>query len=271
MRVHQIKIDFQVTTQVKRYVYAYLIESEYCYLIDSGVYNSQSAIVDKLKEIGREVEDIKGIFLTHAHPDHIGTAAWFKSQCGAKIYASAGEKPWIEDVDLQFKERPIPNFYNLAGKSVEIDCVVKDGDALQLEDHLQIKVISTPGHSVDEVSYQINRAMFIGDSIPVKGDIPIYVNVADSINSIHVIDSADHIAAFYPAWDQTYTREEMSIKAADARELIHVIGQAAAKASETNNNIDTIAAAVCQILDKPMLMANPLFKRTIQAHLKKRN
>ena len=36
MRVHQIRVDFAVTEQVKRYVFVYLIEAKSCYLIDSG-------------------------------------------------------------------------------------------------------------------------------------------------------------------------------------------------------------------------------------------
>lgn len=74
MKVHQIRIDFHVTAQIKKYVFVYLIEAEYCYLIDTGVAGSQKIILEKLEQIGRKLSDIKGIFLTHAHPDHIGTA-----------------------------------------------------------------------------------------------------------------------------------------------------------------------------------------------------
>ena len=115
MKVHQIKIDFHVTEQIKRYVYVYIIEGKCCYLIDSGTYGSEEIIKDYLHSIGRSVSDIRAIFLTHAHPDHIGTAAYFQNKAKCRIYASVGERRWIEDVDLQFRERPIPNFYQLAG------------------------------------------------------------------------------------------------------------------------------------------------------------
>lgn len=36
MKVHQIKIDFNVTEQIKRFVYVYILEAESLYLIDSA-------------------------------------------------------------------------------------------------------------------------------------------------------------------------------------------------------------------------------------------
>ena len=30
---------------------------------------------------------------------------------GCKIYASQGERAWIENIDQQYQERPIPNFW----------------------------------------------------------------------------------------------------------------------------------------------------------------
>lgn len=134
MRVHQIRVDFAVTEQVKRYVFVYLIEAKSCYLIDSGVYGSEEQIKQYMKKIGRDISEVKAIFLTHAHPDHIGTAAWFREHIGCKIYASQGERAWIENIDQQYQERPIPNFYKLAGKSTEVDVTVRNGDLIPLEE-----------------------------------------------------------------------------------------------------------------------------------------
>ena len=35
--VHQIRIDFNVTEDVKRYVYVYLLTGSSCFLIDAGL------------------------------------------------------------------------------------------------------------------------------------------------------------------------------------------------------------------------------------------
>ena len=66
MRVHQIRVDFVVTEQVKRYVFVYLIEAKSCYLIDSGVYGSEEQITQYMKKIGRDISEVKAVFLTHA-------------------------------------------------------------------------------------------------------------------------------------------------------------------------------------------------------------
>ena len=81
----------------------YLIKTDTgCYLIDSGVAGSERMIEKTVIESGYHPSDIKAIFLTHAHPDHIGTASYFREKYGAAIYASEGERTWIEDIDLQF-------------------------------------------------------------------------------------------------------------------------------------------------------------------------
>lgn len=106
MKVHQIKIDFNVTEQIKRFVYVYILEAESLYLIDSGVYGSEIKIIDFLDTIGRSISEIRGIFLTHAHPDHIGSVAWFQEHTGCKIYASEGEKIGLRISICSFQKDP---------------------------------------------------------------------------------------------------------------------------------------------------------------------
>ena len=269
MKIHQLKVDFHVTEQIKRYVYVYIIEGNNCYLIDSGVSGSEMIIEEYLRSIGRDVMDIRGIFLTHAHPDHIGTAAYFQSKTDCRTYASALEKRWIEDIDLQFKERPIPNFYQLAGKSSLVDMVVADGDCIALEEDFTIQVIGTPGHSADEISYIIGDSAFIGDTVPVKGDIPIYVNREDLLNSLRKLSGLSAIHTFYPAWDKTYSCEEMQEKVREAVEMINLLDDAAynAQMERPEGDLDAIVHLVCEKVRMPHLMQNPLFKNTIKSHM----
>ncbi|WP_312651613.1 MBL fold metallo-hydrolase [Aminipila sp.] len=268
MKVHQIRIDFNVTEQIKRYVLVYLLEGRHCYLIDSGVYGSEGIIEAYLESIGRNTSEIKGVFLTHAHPDHIGTAAYFRDKTGCKIYASKGEKQWIEDINLQYEQRPISNFYNLAGKSTTVDVIVKDGDVLDIDEELSIKVIGTAGHSIDEVSYMFDHVIFVGDSIPVKGDIPIYVDKQLSIDSLEKLRDIENAECYYPAWDRTYLREEAMEKIQMGLDIIQMLEQSTNKVLKKNPKFSllNIVQLVCEDLNMPQLMMNPLFAKTIQSH-----
>lgn len=198
MKVRQIKIDFNVTPQIKRYVFVYLIKTDTgCYLIDSGVAGSELLIEKAVIESGYHPSDIKAIFLTHAHPDHIGTASYFREKYGA-----------------------------------------------------------------DEVSYRMDDVVFIGDAVPVKGDIPIFINLKDTKNSLMRLEQLSDVKSFYPAWDQTYSAEMLKEKIDDAKELVakleEIVG-AADYSMEASELVDW----VCENLDMPMLKTNPLFARTV--------
>lgn len=129
-QVHLIRKSFFVTPEVKRYVNIYLLVGKYCYLVDCGVSGTQNLIEEYLKSLNKKLTDIKGIFLTHSHPDHIGAAAEIKRKTGCKIYAPIEELPWIEDVQKQFLERPIPAANDLP-IFVDYEQTVKSLDNLQ--------------------------------------------------------------------------------------------------------------------------------------------
>lgn len=263
MRVKQIKIDFHVTPKIERFVYVYLIETEEGrVLVDSGVAGCEAIIEQTVFASGHEPSEIKAVFLTHAHPDHIGTANYFREKYGAKIYASEGERPWIEDIDLQFEKRPIPNFYTLAGQSTMVDQVVKNGDHIFLPDGTCIEVIGTRGHSVDEVSYRIGNRIFIGDTIPVKGEIPIFIDLDATRNSFVILKRLTGIETYYPAWDQTYSPEMMKEKLADAKELVNELEKIVCSADH-GQELSALTNQVCERLHMPEWRTNPLFAGTI--------
>ena len=262
MRIHQLKIDFCVTEQVNRFVYVYLLEAGSLYLIDSGVFGSEKQIIDSIHAIGRDASELKGIFLTHAHPDHIGSAAWFQEHTGCSVYASEGERRWIEDIDLQFQERPIPNFYRLAGKSARVDCVVKAGDEIALDDGTVMGVLRTAGHSCDGVSYLVDGNLFIGDAVLVKGDIPIFIDEREIRKTLDVLKAQTGVHTFYPAWDQTCSAEMMRMKLDEAEELIRQLKRAVL-ALDDGGSLNGLINPVCDMMGMPMLKANPLFGRTV--------
>ena len=266
-KIHQIRIDFNVTEEIRRYVFVYIIEAEDCYMIDSGVYGCEKQIASYMESIGRKLSDIKKIFLTHAHPDHIGSAAWFRENMDCEIYAGREERRWIEDIDLQFSERPIPNFYILAGRSTKVDHVLHDGDEVLLEEGLSIHAYRTAGHSAGEMSYRLEDAFFIGDTVPVITDIPIIIDVPEMIASIKMLRCQKGIRSFYPAWDHAYSAEEMKEKLEQAEELIMNLGKAIAE-SDAGQDLRDLTKQVSEKMEMQMFSENPLFAQTVGAFRK---
>ena len=266
-KIHQIRIDFNVTEKIRRYVFVYIIEARDCYMIDSGVHGCEKQIASYMESIGRKLSDIKKIFLTHAHPDHIGSAAWFRENMECEIYAGRGERRWVEDIDLQFSERPIPNFYLLAGRSTKVDHVLKDGDEILLEEGLSMHAYRTAGHSADEMSYRLDDVFFIGDTVPVSTDIPIIIDVPEMFAAFKVLKREEGIRSFYPAWDHAYSAEEMKEKLEEAEKLVMNMKKAITELDE-GQDLSNLTKQVSEKMKIQTFSENPLFAETVGAFRK---
>jgi len=267
-KLHRLKVTFNVTKDIERFVYMYLIIDEGVHLIDTGVNGSEKIIADYLESIGRNIAEVESILLTHSHPDHIGGAKLIKELSHCTIYACEQEKTWIEDIDVQFKERPIPNFYNLINKSVEVDKVIRDGDILSLATGITMKILDTKGHSQGSLSFlwTEENVIFTGDAIPVVGDIPIYVSAKKSVESLEklLIIGANQ---FLPSWDDVLNAKE-GIK--NIEKAIGLLDKIKATVTDTleqspDSSKEEAYKSVCLALNLEHLIENPLFKQSIFA------
>jgi glyoxylase-like metal-dependent hydrolase (beta-lactamase superfamily II) len=266
-KVHQIKIMFYITPQIERFVYIYLIVGKDCYLVDAGVDGAEKSITEYMNNIGRDIKDIRAVLLTHSHPDHIGAAGEIKRLTGCKIYASAGEREWIEDIEKQFRERPVPNFRGLLKQSVRIDEIVEDGSVINLEDGITVGVIETGGHSRESLSYYLieDHILFTGDAIPVTGDIPIYASAAQSADTLHKMRRLEDIYYYCPAWDSIYMGREGKTVIDKAIKQMNMLDQCIRDimAKHPAYNEDELFGAVCGKLNLFHFTHNPLFKASI--------
>jgi len=109
--VHAIKHPFRLALgegqYAERSVYSYLLAGDRICLIDTGVSSTSLVLQGYLEEIGRSPDEISLVLITHSHPDHIGGCKAIKRISPASFGAHAAEKPWIEDVERQYRERPI--------------------------------------------------------------------------------------------------------------------------------------------------------------------
>jgi hydroxyacylglutathione hydrolase len=132
----------------------YLVTGDYLSLIDPG--NDYTAFME-LVSLGFRLPDIRKIFLTHGHIDHVmGTFELFRGYPGFKDWQV--EIILHEAGPLQFKE--------MARKMGSLLKEVKGGEILELSG-FEFEVIYTPGHTLDGLClyHGPSRTLFSGDTV----------------------------------------------------------------------------------------------------------
>lgn len=151
-----------------------------CYFIDIG---DSSALAEELPD----GMNVKGVFLTHSHFDHMaginGLCQMFP-EC--KVYTSEYGKEALYSDKKNFSlyhEQSV--VYN--GSNVEVR---HDGDVVALFDDAELNVVATPGHCPSCLTYYTENYVFTGDSyipeVPVVTKLP-KGNRAQSVASVEKI------------------------------------------------------------------------------------
>ncbi|HTX43304.1 MAG TPA: MBL fold metallo-hydrolase [Methanocella sp.] len=274
--IHALKIPFSLSVgpgfRVERSVYMYLIYGERIYLVDTGVASSADMAFNYIRKTGRRPEEISLSLLTHSHPDHIGGASRIQKTTGCRVAAHGAERPWIEDVELQFRERPVPGFHSIVGGPVRVDRVLEDGDVLELEEGLHLEVFHTPGHSRGSISLLLREdmALFSGDAIPVTHDAPIYDDPAESVASVKKLKSIRGLKWSLSAWDDPKEGDRIYGSMDDGLGYLQKVHEAVIKISGSGTAVDSVAVCrgVLGELGLPEKAMNPLAVRSVEANLR---
>ena len=208
--------------------------------------------------------------MTHSHPDHIGAARGITHTTGCFVAAHQGEKNWIEDVDLQARERPVPGFHTLVQGSVKVDRVLNDGDVVQADD-LRIQVIHTPGHSEGSISLLLREqgVLFTGDAVPVPGDMPVYEDALASAASVQKLRGIAGIKMLLASWDSPRSDEAAYETLDKGLGYLERINQAVIRvAGKTGLDPMVLCGEVLRELNLPAGMANPIVANSFQANLR---
>ncbi|OAT84992.1 MBL fold metallo-hydrolase [Desulfotomaculum copahuensis] len=160
------------------------------WLVDSGLNDepTRRTWLDFMREYQIRGRDIKGIYLTHYHPDHYGAAGWLQQLSGAPVYISATDAG-AADLYWRHGEETFKAVYSLFtenGMPAELtEAVVESALRLlsrvrphpeeistlaagevQLGDYIY-QVLATPGHSDGHLCFyqQDNHILFSGDHL----------------------------------------------------------------------------------------------------------
>ncbi|MGH9004462.1 MAG: MBL fold metallo-hydrolase, partial [Acidimicrobiia bacterium] len=83
-----------------RYVFVYVFESDQgVYLVDAGwnTDDAYAALEAGLRFAGYEMGDVRGVMVTHIHPDHYGLAGRIRAASGAWISLHPADARLIQD------------------------------------------------------------------------------------------------------------------------------------------------------------------------------
>lgn len=115
-----------------------------------------AAILDYLRAAGLTVD---WILETHAHADHLSASHYIQAETGGRVAIGRG----ICDVQAHFAR-----LFNLKPPFFpdgrQFDRLFDDGETFAIGE-LEGRVIATPGHTSDSITYLIGDAAFVGDSL----------------------------------------------------------------------------------------------------------
>jgi glyoxylase-like metal-dependent hydrolase (beta-lactamase superfamily II) len=175
-------------------------------LIDAGLPNSEKKIISYINSIGKSINDIKYILLTHSHVDHFGSAYALHKMSNAHIGISENGIPYVngskgfllpvagsKSLKNTISIKLFPVLLKLIKpKFLKPDMKLKEG-IFPAEVGVKAKIIETPGHTKDSISIYLPdpKIVICGDLLrgtDQKLEAPPffedYVSLINSVNKI---------------------------------------------------------------------------------------
>jgi len=166
-------------------VNAYLIEDDPLTLVDSGPNSGRSLdeLEQGLRALGREIEELGLIVISHQHMDHLGLVSILASRSGAEVAAIDVAVPFIENyaeaaaadddfasqimvrhgipADVMHALRSVSQAFRAWGAAATVTRPLADGERLELRDR-SLEVHFRPGHSpTDTVFFDADRRQLL--------------------------------------------------------------------------------------------------------------
>lgn len=134
-----------------------ILRGEHVCVIDTGVPESESAILGAIESLGRTADNVTDIVITHADGDHVGSLSALVALTGATVWAGGAEADVIEGL--------APSRGGDVKVSGAVDRRFVPGERLPM--HGGLETIATHGHTRGHVSLFLPaaRILIAGDAL----------------------------------------------------------------------------------------------------------
>lgn len=181
-------------------LYSFFIDAPEPAIVDTGIALSPSAgIAPTLADLGRRIEDVRWILLTHGHPDHIGGAfnAWEATGRQANVAIHRGDAdllrrrsahvdsylrlrhPYLQDPEGAARQQA--TLAEVISGEMEPTHVLDGGETLSLGGDVSISVHHTPGHTPGSTTFVLDEVnwAFVGDAVLGHGAANDFPGIED--------------------------------------------------------------------------------------------
>lgn len=139
-------------------------------LVDAGCGLDSASILTNLSRTG--LPDVSHILLTHSHWDHARGVADIAASTGAQVWAH--ESARAELTEHLWRDHYVSRSGGVRAKPREADTYITTDEVVTVGD-LDVRVLPTPGHSPDSVSYSFSvedaSYLFTGDTVLGEGQL----------------------------------------------------------------------------------------------------